>query len=132
MSGKHTAMSALVPATLLWTVVMVFPLLLWYVNSAQFRIFLYLLYPLILGLVSRQGFFWISLDKLAVSSIITFLVGFLLNLNKKNSNALRNPRANKVRSSLIFVLLSLVFLGIIFGMGQITYLYNPSNFGSTS
>jgi len=125
-------MSALVPATLLWTVVMVFPLLLWYVNSAQFRIFLYLLYPLILGLVSRQGFFWISLDKLAVSSIITFLVGFLLNLNKKNSNALRNPRANKVRSSLIFVLLSLVFLGIIFGMGQITYLYNPSNFGSTS
>ena len=129
--GKHTASSALIPATILWTIVMLFPVVLWYIDSAQFRVFLYLLYPLIIGLISRQGVFWISFGTLAVCSILTFLMGFLLNLNKKNSDAMKKPRENKVRSGLIFAFLSLMFILLIVGLGNLTYIYNPSNFGST-
>lgn len=128
-SNSHTALSALIPAIILWTVVMSFPLLLWYIDSAHFRVFLYLLYPLIIGFISRQGVFWVSFGTLAVSSIFTFLVGFLLNHNKENRNAMKKPRENKVRSGFIFVFLSVIFILSMYGLGKVSYIYNPSNFG---
>lgn len=131
ISGKHTASSALIPAAILWTIVMSIPLLLWYIDSAMFRVFLYLMYPLLIGYISRRGVFWISIETIAVSSIFTFLLGFVMTLSKKNSDAMKKPKENKVRSGLIFSFLSFMFILIIVGLGRISYIYNPVNFQST-
>jgi len=132
MSGKHTAMSALIPATALWTVIMTLPLVLWYVDSAYFRIFTYMLYPVLIGLISRVGTFWVSMDKIAIISMLTFLLGFLLNLNKGNHEAMKKPREHKLRSGLIFSTLTVTFISLLFALGTRTYIYNPSNFGSST
>jgi len=132
MSGKHTAMSALLPATALWTVIMTIPLVLWYIESAYFRIFTYMLYPVLIGLISRIGYFWVAADKIILISILTFLLGFLLNLNKGNHEAMKKPREHKIRSGLIFTTLTLTFLILLFSIGKLTYIYNPSNFGTST
>lgn len=124
----YTAMSALIPATILWAMVMIIPLILWYIDSSFFRIFVYLLYPILIALMSRQGVFWIEMGVIMMASILTFLLGFLLNLNKGNSNAMKKPRENKVRSALIFTLLSFVYISIIFAAGKLRHIYNPKNF----
>ena len=121
-------MSSLVPATVLWTMVMILPLILWYIDSSFFRIFVYLLYPILIGLMSRQGVFWVDMSVIMAASIVTFLLGFLLNLNKGNSNAMKKPRENKVRSALIFTSLSVVYVSIIFAAGNLRHIYNPKNF----
>lgn len=125
---SKTALSATSVALSLWSVVMLIPLLLWYVPSKDFRLFLYLFYPIIIAFMSRQGLFWVKLDVIAMSSMITFLVGYLISLNKKAKDAMENPNEHKGTSALIFTSLSLIFLTLIFGASQITYLYNPSNF----
>lgn len=132
MSARHTALSALLPATVLWTIVMTIPLVLWYVDSAYFRIFLYMLYPVLIAMISRVGTFWVSMDKIALISMLTFLVGFLINLNKGNHEAMKKPREHKVRSGLIFSSLSFLFILLLYIFGTQTYIYNPINFGSTS
>ena len=132
MSGKRTAMSALIPATALWTVIMTLPLVLWYVDSAYFRIFTYMLYPVLIGLISRSGTFWVSMDKIAFISILTFLLGFLLNLNNGNHEAMKKPREHKLRSGLIFSTLTVTFISLLFVLGTRTYIYNPENFGSST
>jgi hypothetical protein len=124
----YTAMSSLVPATVLWAMVMILPLILWYIDSSFFRIFVYLLYPILIGLMSRQGVFWVDMSVIMAASIVTFLLGFLLNLNKGNSNAMKKPRENKVRSALIFTSLSVVYISIIFAAGKLRHIYNPKNF----
>ena len=124
----YTAMSSLVPATVLWTMVMILPLILWYIDSSFFRIFVYLLYPILIGLMSRQGVFWVDMSVIMAASIVTFLLGFLLNLNKGNSNAMKKPRENKVRSALIFTSLTVVYISIIFAAGNLRHIYNPKNF----
>ena len=131
MTGTHTALSALLPATALWTIVMAFPLLLWYIDSAYFRVFLYMIYPIALGMISRAGVFWVSVEKIAIISIITFTFGFLLTLNDANKQAFKKPKENKVRSSLLFTMLSLIFIIMLYVFGTQTYIYNPANFKST-
>ena len=124
----YTALSSLVPATALWAMVMIIPLILWYIDSSFFRIFVYLLYPILIALMSRQGVFWIDMSVIMGASIVTFLLGLLLNLNKGNSDAMKKPIENKLRSALIFTFLSLVYVSIIFGAGNIRHIYNPKNF----
>ena len=123
-----TALSATSVALSLWSIVMLIPLLLWYISNKDFRLFLYLFYPVIIAFVSRQGLFWVKMDVIAISSMVTFLVGYLISLNKKAKEAIEKPSTHKGLSSIIFTFLSFVFLAIIFGASRITYLYNPSNF----
>ncbi len=125
---SKTALSATTTALSLWSVVMLIPLLLWFISSKDFRLFLYLFYPIVIAFMSRQGLFWVKLDVIAISSMVTFLIGYLISLNKKAGEAMEKPSEHKGMASLIFTTLSLIFLGIIFGASQVTYLYNPSNF----
>jgi membrane-anchored protein YejM (alkaline phosphatase superfamily) len=131
MTGTHTALSALIPATLLWTIILTFPLLLWYIDSAYFRIFVYMLYPVAVGMISRTGTFWVSMDKIAMISILTFTFGFLLLLNKGNKEALKKPKEHKLRSALLFSILTILFIAMLYVFGTQTYLYNPLNFKTT-
>lgn len=126
--GTYTALSSLIPAVTLWTLVMLLPLILWYIDSAMFRIFVYLLYPIMIGIMSRQGVFWIDMVVIMGASVLTFLLGFLLNLNEGNRKAMEKPRENKTRSALLFTLLSTVFIASIFAAGSLSHIYNPKNF----
>jgi len=126
--GTYTALSSLIPAVTLWTIIMILPLILWYIDSAIFRMLVYLLYPIIIALTSRQGVFWIDMVVIMGASIITFLMGLLLNLNKDNRDALKKPRENKVRSAIIFTILSIIFIASLTTAGSISHIYNPKNF----
>ena len=125
---SKTALSTTAVSLSLWSIVMLIPLLLWFISSKDFRLFLYLFYPLIIAFMSRQGMFWVKLEVIAISSIVTFFIGYLISRIKKAKEAMDNPNENKGRASLIFTILSLIFLGNIFLASQVTYLFNPSNF----
>jgi hypothetical protein len=127
-----TGISSSMKAVTLWAVAMLIPLLLWYLKSSEFKVSVFLLFPIVISMFSRIGWFWVRPELVAYSSIIAFLYGSVLRLNKKVDAALAEPDSDKATSAIALSSMVFVFLLSMFLMG--TYykaLYNPENFGSS-
>ena len=115
----------------LWAIAMVFPLLLWYINSGDFKTMVFLIYPVIVSLLSRNGYFWIVPEVLAFSSILAFVYGTLLRINKNARAAMDNPRENKGLSAVTLTSIAIVFLASLMLLGVYAIpMYRPSNFAA--
>lgn len=115
----------------LWAIAMVFPLLLWYINSGEFRTMVFLIYPVIISLLSRNGYFWIVPEILAFSSILAFAYGTLLRNNKNARVAMDNPKENKGLSAVTLTSIALIFLASVLLMGIYAIpMYRSSNFAA--
>lgn len=117
--------------TALWAIAMIFPLLLWYINSGEFKTMVFLIYPVIVSMLSRNGYFWISPEILAFSSILAFSYGTLIRINKKARDAMDNPRENKGLSAVTLTSIAIVFLSCIMLLGiYVIPMYRRSNFAA--
>ena len=119
-------------AIALWSVAMLIPLLLWYLKSSEFKVSVFLLFPIVVSMFSRIGWFWVRPELVAYSSIIAFCYGTILRMNKKVDAALADPDSDKATSATALTSMVFVFLLTMFLMG--TYykpLYNPENFGAS-
>lgn len=115
----------------LWAIAMVFPLLLWYINSGEFKTMVFLIYPVIVSLLSRNGYFWIVPEVLAFSSILAFVYGTLLRINKNARAAMDNPRENKGLSAVTLTSIAIVFLASLMLLGVYAIpMYRSSNFAA--
>ena len=115
----------------LWAIAMVFPLLLWYINSGEFKTMVFLIYPVIVSLLSRNGYFWIVPEILAFSSILAFVYGTLLRINKNTRAAMDNPRKNKGLSAVTLTSIAIVFLASVMLLGVYAIpMYRSSNFAA--
>lgn len=127
-----TSVSGSMKAIGLWGVAMLIPLLLWYLKSSEFKVSVFLLYPIVISMFSRVGWFWVRPELVAYSSIIAFIYGSILRLNKNVDKALADPEHNKGASAAALTSMAFVFLISMFLMGlYYKPLYNPNNFGSS-
>ena len=125
----ETNFAAVLKGTGLWALTLVIPLLLWYIKSSEFKTFVFLLYPIIISMFSRIGWFWVRPEILAYSSIIAFAYGSLLNRIPSVEKALEDPQSDKTVSAVtltsivLFFLLSMALMGMYYKP-----LYNMANF----
>ena len=125
---SQTKSSAIIASVFSWFVALIVPFTSWLYDSSLVKLLTVLIYPLIVSLLAREGFFWVRPEFIALSSVLTFLIGLALRANKKIKEALDKPAQNKQLAFWIFMLLIVIFLSILGGMGYARYLYNPSNF----
>ena len=124
-----TGIATILTGTSLWTLAMVIPLILWYVNSGEFKTIMFLVYPLVISILSRTGWFWIRPEILAYSSIIAFLYGNLLRRNDEVRKSMDNPQSNKAVSAVSLTSITVVFLLCIMLLSMyFKPMYNPENF----
>ena len=124
-----TALSTVLTGTALWTLAMVIPLILWYVNSGEFKTAMFLVYPMIISILSRTGWFWVRPEILAYSSIIAFIYGTLLRRNEEVRKSMDNPQYNKGVSAVSLTSITMVFLMCIVLLSiYFKPMYNPENF----
>jgi hypothetical protein len=115
----------------LWAIAMIVPFLLWYINSGKFKTMVFLIYPVIVSILSRNGYFWISPEILAFSSILAFGYGTLIRINKDVRDAMDNPREKKALSAVTLTSIAVVFLGCVMLLGLYAIpMYRPSNFAA--
>lgn len=125
----ETNFAAILKGTGLWALTLVVPLLLWYIKSSEFKTFVFLLYPIIISMFSRIGWFWVRPEILAYSSIIAFAYGSLLNRIPAVEKALEDPQSDKTVSAVtltsivLFFLISMALMGMYYKP-----LYNMANF----
>lgn len=113
----------------LWAIALMFPLVLWYVKSGEFKTLVFLVYPIILSLLSRSGLFWIRSNFIAFSSVITFLFALILRQNRRVAKSLENTEDNKEVSAVVLTSVSIVFLLSIIMMGLfVDSLYDSGEF----
>ena len=124
-----TALSTVFTGTALWTLAMVIPLIIWYVNSGEFKTAMFLVYPMIISILSRTGWFWVRPEILAYSSIIAFLYGTLLRRNEEVRKSMDDPQYNKAVSAVSLTSITLIFL-VCVALLSIYFkpMYNPENF----
>ena len=124
-----TALSTVLTGTALWTLAMVIPLILWYVNSGEFKTAMFLVYPMIISILSRTGWFWVRPEILAYSSIIAFLYGTALRRNDEVRKSMDSPQYNKAVSAVSLTSITVVFLLCIVLLSiYFKPMYNPENF----
>ena len=124
-----TALSTVFTGTALWTLAMAIPLIIWYVNSGEFKTAMFLVYPMIISILSRTGWFWIRPEILAYSSIIAFLYGTLLRRNEEVRKSMDDPQSNKAVSAVSLTSITVVFLMCIVLLSiYFKPMYNPENF----
>jgi hypothetical protein len=125
----ETNFAAILKGVGLWALTLVIPLLLWYIKSSEFKTFVFLLYPIVISMFSRIGWFWVRPEILAYSSIIAFAYGSLLNRIPSVEKALEDPQSDKTVSAVtltsivLFFLLSMILMGMYYKP-----LYNMANF----
>jgi nitrate reductase NapE component len=125
----ETNFAAILKGTGLWAIALVVPLLLWYIDSSEFKTFVFLLYPVMISMFSRIGWFWVRPEILAYSSIIAFAYGSLLNRIPAVDKALSDPKSDKAVSAVTLTSIVLFFLLSVALMGMYYKpLYNMSNF----
>ena len=109
---------------------MLIPLILWYVESGEFKTVMFLLYPIVMSMLSRTGWFWVRPEIVAYSSIIAFLYGMVLNRSGNVRKSLDDPQSNKATSATALTSITVVFLACMVLL-SIYYkpMYNPDNFG---
>jgi hypothetical protein len=104
-------------------------LILWYVNSGEFKTAMFLVYPMIISILSRTGWFWVRPEILAYSSIIAFLYGTALRRNDEVRKSMDNPQHNKTVSAISLTSITLLFLLCIVLLSlYFKPMYNPENF----
>lgn len=124
-----TAPATIFTGAALWTLAMVIPLILWYVNSGEFKTAMFLVYPMIISILSRTGWFWVRPEILAYSSIIAFLYGTLLRRNEEVRKSMDDPQSNKAVSAVSLTSITVVFLlGVVLMSMYFKPMYNPENF----
>lgn len=124
-----TAPSTIFAGVALWTLAMLVPLILWYVNSGEFKTAMFLVYPMVISILSRTGWFWVRPEILAYSSIIAFLYGTLLRRNEEVRKSMDNPQSNKAVSAVSLTSITIVFLVSVVLMSlYFKPMYNPENF----
>ena len=124
-----TALSTIFTGTALWTLAMVIPLILWYVNSGEFKTAMFLIYPMIISILSRTGWFWVRPEILAYSSIIAFLYGTILRRNENVRKSMDDPQSNKTVSAVSLTSITAVFLITVVLLSMyFKPMYNPENF----
>jgi len=108
---------------------MLIPLILWYVESGAFKTIMFLLYPVLMSLLSRTGWFWVRPEIVAYSSIMTFLYGMALNNIGTVSKSLSDPQSNKAVSATALTSITVVFLACMVLLSvYFKPMYNPENF----
>jgi hypothetical protein len=126
-----TALSTIFTGTALWTLAMVIPLIMWYVNSGEFKTAMFLIYPMVISILSRTGWFWVRPEILAYSSIIAFLYGTLLRRNENVRKSMDEPQFNKTVSAVSLTSITAVFLlAVVLLSMYFKPMYNPENFSS--
>ena len=124
-----TSLSVAATGTALWAVALLVPLILWYVNSGEFKTMVFLTYPVIISALSRVGWFWVRPEILAYSSIIAFIYGTLLRRNENVRKAMDDPKENKSLSALVLSSIAVVFLAMVMLFSiYVKPMYNPENF----
>lgn len=124
-----TAPSTIFAGVALWTLAMLVPLILWYVNSGEFKTAMFLVYPMVISILSRTGWFWVRPEILAYSSIIAFLYGTLIRRNEEVRKSMDNPQSNKAVSAVSLTSITIVFLVSVVLMSlYFKPMYNPENF----
>lgn len=125
----ETNLAAILKGTGLWAIALVVPLLLWYIDSSEFKTLVFLLYPVMISMFSRIGWFWVRPEILAYSSITAFAYGSLLNRIPAVDKALSDPKSDKAVSAVTLTSIVLFFLLSVALMGMYYKpLYNMSNF----
>lgn len=125
-----TPFSTVFTGAITWTIAMLIPLILWYVESGEFKTVMFLLYPIVMSMLSRTGWFWVRPEIVAYSSIIAFLYGMVLNRSGNVRKSLDDPQSNKATSATALTSITVVFLACMVLL-SIYYkpMYNPDNFG---
>ena len=119
----ETPIPTIFGAAAIWAPIMILPVLMMYFDSAPFKLFtLSLIYPLILSIIARRGRFWVARSAIAYSGIAAITVSYLISLNKKNIEAIKDPNKDKTRSALLFTALIFTFL---MSMGMTCYFIEP-------
>lgn len=125
---SQTKINAIIASVISWTIALVVPFSSWLYDSSYAKLLTLLVYPLIMALLSREGFFWVRPEFVALSSVLTFLTGLLMRTNKKIKKALDDPSNHKQLAFWMFLIMIFVFIGTMYIIGNLRYLYNPSNF----
>lgn len=125
---SQTKTSAIIASVISWIIALVVPFTSWMSDNSHTKLLTILVYPLIVALLAREGFFWVRPEFVALSSVLTFLTGLLMRTNKKIRAALDDPPRHRQLAFWMFFIMILVFVSTIFILGNLRYLYNPSNF----
>ena len=124
-----TPFSTIFTGSISWTIAMLIPLILWYVESGEFKTIMFLLYPIVMTLLSRTGWFWVRPEIVAYSSIIAFLYGMVLNRSESVRKSLDDPQSNKAVSATALTSITVVFLACMVLLSvYFKPMYNPENF----
>ena len=111
----------------LWSLAMLFPLLMIYVKNGEFKAaLLTLVYPNLLSFLIRTGRFWISSKLIAGASIVAFLTSILLIQNSTIRKAFEDPTNNKAISASVFSVLILIFFIVIGVYASMEGMYNSN------
>lgn len=127
--NSKTPLNALIPATILWSLPLVFLTIVQYIRNAEVKaILMAVIYPLFISLVSRNARFWVKRSALAIPALFT-MIYILVISNKKNKDAIVNPKNDKTRSGLIYTSIIIVFMIFMVLNGMfVENIYDPSNF----
>ena len=124
-----TALPTVFAGATMWVIAMLIPLILWYVNSGEFKTVMFLLYPIVMSMLSRTGWFWVRPEIVAYSSIIAFLYGMVLNRSESVRKSLDDPQSNKAVSATALTSITVVFLACMVLLSvYFKPMYNPENF----
>jgi cytochrome b561 len=112
---------------LMWSLVMILPLLILYVKNGEVKAaLLTLVYPNLLSYLAREGRFWISYKAIAGASIIAFLLSLVLRMNSTVQKALDDPTNNQAVSASVLAILLFVFFVVIAVYGSTFGMYNSN------
>tara|TARA_R110002072_G_scaffold245573_2_gene404841 strand:+ start:161 stop:592 length:432 start_codon:yes stop_codon:yes gene_type:complete len=117
-------------AMFLWAIPLLVPVLTTYFSDAYFKVFLFTaVFPIIIGILSRTSRFWVNQTAILYAGLAAIITGFLIIMNKKNKEAIENPKSNRLRSALLYAALIGSFL-LVLGMSTmfLVPLYDGKDF----
>lgn len=115
-------------AILLWSLVMVVPLMLIFIPNAEFKtVLLTLIYPNLLVFLSRNGRFWVSKGVVFGASVVAFILSLLLRFIPSVKTALDDPTSNQAISATVMTCLIVVFFMVFAFAGHFYGMYNSNS-----